>query len=698
MAPEQRAGEADARSDQWSFCRALEEALAGKRVPRAIRRALARGTAEDPAARFPSMVPLLAELGRDRRRATIWAAAALAVVGAGAIALARPSAAPCAQAGASVADLWTPDVEARLDATFQATGRGTAKEALGAVARHLSSFAGEARTAYRAACEATHVRHEQSEDLLDLRTSCLDAQVAEARALVGILAHADAELVGKAAEAVHRLPSPAPCADARSLLAPVRPPTDPQTRLRVAELRGALAIAEANAFVGRFQESRSLAEKVVADARTLGYRPLVADALRVVGEAATQLGDVPAGISALRESVWMAEASHHDRTAADAWTSLVFAVSEADKGLDRVDEWIERAEAAIERIGGDVHISSRLAINKGAVSYRRGNFADARAAWEKALQLEESHLLPDHPDLARAHNNLAVALDELGDPRAAEAHYERAMAIWERAFGPHNAYLGTAVGNLAFIYRGRGELARAVETMQRSVAILTTALGEGNPTLVRNQQNLGDMLVTAGRVDEGVATLERVVAIQERARGANHPATAIALLSLGTAKRAQGKLDEAIACQERAVRIYRETQGARSPHTALAETGLGEALISKGQYAQAVPLLEGALSVFTEAYGRKHANTAYALSDLGRAYLGVGKPDKALPLLEEALAARAGGETPELAETRFLLARALWDGGGDRARAIELAEAAMPKLDAGGAADLDVKKWLAARR
>ncbi|MEO7729834.1 MAG: protein kinase, partial [Kofleriaceae bacterium] len=72
MAPEQRRGEpADARSDQFSFCVALREALAAQparhvwaRPPRAVARAVARGLAAQPAARWPAMGPLLAELER----------------------------------------------------------------------------------------------------------------------------------------------------------------------------------------------------------------------------------------------------------------------------------------------------------------------------------------------------------------------------------------------------------------------------------------------------------------------------------------------------------------------------------------------------------------------------------------------------------------------------------------------------------
>jgi serine/threonine-protein kinase len=97
MAPEQRLGEADARSDQYSYCLSFTEAL-GAGAPASLRKVLSRGVREAPAERFPSMESLLAELegarrARPRWRGLAWAGAAV-ILAAASIAYARTRAAP----------------------------------------------------------------------------------------------------------------------------------------------------------------------------------------------------------------------------------------------------------------------------------------------------------------------------------------------------------------------------------------------------------------------------------------------------------------------------------------------------------------------------------------------------------------------------------------------------------------------------
>jgi predicted Ser/Thr protein kinase len=147
MAPELYAGaEADARSDQFAYCVALWEALAGERpyrgqsldelrrqvaagpatldasrVPRPLRGLLRRGLEPDPARRWPSMNALLARLERAARaRIAVAVAAGLCVIAAIAglayVLRSEPVAVVCDPQGSDVAAVWSPAIATGLRA------------------------------------------------------------------------------------------------------------------------------------------------------------------------------------------------------------------------------------------------------------------------------------------------------------------------------------------------------------------------------------------------------------------------------------------------------------------------------------------------------------------------------------------------------------------------------------------------------
>ncbi len=58
-----------------------------------------------------------------------------------------------------------------------------------------------------------------------------------------------------------------------------------------------------------------------------------------------------------------------------------------------------------------------------------GDLAGAKAAFERALKIDEATYGPDHPNVAIDVNNLGSVLQDLGDLAGAQAAYERALKI-----------------------------------------------------------------------------------------------------------------------------------------------------------------------------------------------------------------------------------------------------------------------------
>ncbi|HXU05417.1 MAG TPA: protein kinase [Polyangia bacterium] len=246
MSPEQfRREPIDARSDEFSFCVALHEALFGTRpavalrdanesaiekqelatarVPNWLRAVVMRGASGDREQRYPSMSVLLNALERGRtrvkRRVTLAAIGLAAlVVTAGAWRVARGNRFVCAVPTDRLAAIWTPDPAGEprrqsIHRAFTASGRDTAETSWSRVSKVLDDYVRSWSAMYLQTCEATHIRGEQSAEVLDLRMSCLNDNLDQVRALTDVLATANVAAVSHAVTATQDLTPVSRCAD-----------------------------------------------------------------------------------------------------------------------------------------------------------------------------------------------------------------------------------------------------------------------------------------------------------------------------------------------------------------------------------------------------------------------------------------------------------------------------------------------------
>src|SRR5262249_36641805 len=148
-----------------------------------------------------------------------FAAAALIAVGGSTYAVGRRAAAqdPCAGGDALVAPLWDEAARADTRQSFQRSRRPYSDTVFARVDGSLRGRLADWGRAHRDACEATHVRHEQSPELLDARMACLGRARLEIGALVSLLREADADALDRADAAAGGLGDVSACADLAAL-------------------------------------------------------------------------------------------------------------------------------------------------------------------------------------------------------------------------------------------------------------------------------------------------------------------------------------------------------------------------------------------------------------------------------------------------------------------------------------------------
>jgi tetratricopeptide (TPR) repeat protein len=139
-----------------------------------------------------------------------------------------------------------------------------------------------------------------------------------------------------------------------------------------------------------------------------------------------------------------------------------------------------------------------------------------------------------------------------------------------------------------------------------------------------------------------------------------------------------GRAQEAVTLFHRAVGDLTQELGAEHPLAATFMANEAESLDQLGRRDEARATYHRALAIEERGYGPESTNLAYPLTGLGVSYLSDHQPALAVAPLERARRIREAHESDPLllADTNFALARALWDAGQDRERALRLAEGA----------------------
>jgi tetratricopeptide (TPR) repeat protein len=588
MAPEQHRGEtADARSDQFAFSVALYEALYGERpfagdsvaelratvsagtvrpapndskVPPWLRRVLLRGLRVDPNERFASMDQLLAVLSRHRNANRWWIAAVLAVIAtAGAVALgAHPSSRPtlvCKGAERKLDGLWDEARKKAVHDAFLATGKPYAQATWERTEAALDGYAKDWVAAHTDACEATRVRGEQSNEMLDLRMACLDEVLSEMRALTRTFASADADVLENAVAAADSMTPLARCKNTKALTSVVRPPADDATATKIKELRSELAEFEALRRAGQWRLVIDRAAAAVRAADDLGYRPVQAEALYQYGELQELAGDMKGAIATYYRAAWAADEGRDDEMRARAWVALVFPLGVPARNPEPVSIANAQAVAALARAGGNERLEVQRHYYLGAVLAEQRKYDEAGVELKAALAQGKTVYGEDSREVGVYLEGLAIWSEERADYATATEASERALAIFQAKLGREHPNVAIALTNTAKLAQRQRQYDRALDLDRRAIAILEASLGPEHPTLAIALTDLGRTLTARGEYREALASHERALSIQEKRYGPDEPPDCDPLLGMANAYLGLNDVAKAIETLERALRV-----------------------------------------------------------------------------------------------------------------------------------------------
>jgi tetratricopeptide (TPR) repeat protein/predicted Ser/Thr protein kinase len=689
MAPEQfLSGSVDARTDQFSFCVALWEALYGERPfagrtfdqlsghvcagdvrrlashrghPRRVHDVLLRGLRTDPDERFASMADLLAVLARDRgatiRRAVFGASVVVAVAGAIGSSWLQDARrrAGCDSAASVVDEVWNTQTRARVGQAIVATGSSHAEPTAAQVVSALDTYARDWVEARRRTCLA-HAQEGDATTRVELATAqCLDTRKDALEVLVEILDGADDRIVARAVGSATGLPKVAQCEDVAWLLARDSTPNDTATRQEVAKLRPRLTRAWTFESAGRIEEAYETATALLPRAKATGYLPFVAEVHAQIGTIEARRGHPPQSRAALEEAYYVAIEAGDDQTAADAASELVWTVGYELEEYDRALEWSRVAQALLLSVGE-----------------------------------------PEGVRMASLLDTTGCVRDIMGDAEGSARDLERALQLREAALGPKHPLVGVTVANLGLAYSSLGRMDVAMEYKVRALELAEEIHGPTHPDTANSLNAIAVQLLESGDIEGALPKFQRTLEIRVEVLGPDHPHTAMVRGNIANAMQKQGRYDEAIASQREVLRVYEKVYGPAHPQTSSGLLNLGSVEIDMGRFSDARQHLQRTLDIRLQAVPAGHPSIATAQYMLGIAHLGLDDREAAIGALEQALVDSAPADVQLAA--KFQLGRA-YHAAGDAARGIILVEEARAGLDDGkyhdGVSLEEVAAWLA---
>ncbi len=661
MAPEQFVGSAvDVRADQFAFAVVTWEALYGARpfagkdvstlraaiaagavnpaprssqVPARLRRVLVRALAAEPAARYPSVRVLLAELAAaaaPRRRwiAVVAGAVALAAGGTALALASRTPDDPCAAATADVDRILPAALIARLQAALAAAPGD--RDALQLIDRRVVGTHAAYRDASRQVCQAVRVSRELAPALEGRATACLRYR---ARAAAVIL---DDDALLRDAPATYALrlravPWLGPCLDSVALAATTPPPAGPAAEAR-ALLLAAYADAAADraaAALERLGQAEALAPIDPGNAPLLALvrgrlaydadRHAEAERLTIDAYYAAQaVDDTDVYLEALAQVLRFYGDDRFEPAKLEPWIRTAQAVVQKDRRRARQGvmivlraltaaadrrgdgaaavEWAEQAAALaadavdpLQRAEADYGLAQAYAA--------AGRYQESRERYEAALPSMERTYGATHPHHVSALTNYGLVLLEGSHGEAAAAVAERArvaLAAWPAARSGDRA---TALLNLGVLLSSRPEtFAEARAAFVASRDLFAGLYGPDHPDVALAEVNVAVIDLKRGDASGALAAYERALVIQQRAYGHDHFEVGTTLYNITAAALEQGDLARAAATGARTVAIMARTVPGTDRHVfalvleakALAGTGRANDALARASQAAAL--------------------------------------------------------------------------------------------------------------
>jgi tetratricopeptide (TPR) repeat protein len=150
-------------------------------------------------------------------------------------------------------------------------------------------------------------------------------------------------------------------------------------------------------------------------------------------------------------------------------------------------------------------------------------FAEANAAYARAVSIEEAAFGPDHWRMMHLHTLWGMYAADRGRMREARDHLDRSLAIARATSGVHGRAYGEVRMWIGQILTDLGRDSEALAALEESAAIFAASPGHDDFATISQELGMANVLTHLRRFGEARTHLDASLALLDRVVGRDHP-------------------------------------------------------------------------------------------------------------------------------------------------------------------------------
>jgi tetratricopeptide (TPR) repeat protein len=202
----------------------------------------------------------------------------------------------------------------------------------------------------------------------------------------------------------------------------------------------------------------------------------------------------------------------------------------------------------------------------GWANYNLGKYKEAITYYEKALEIQQQSLPPNHPSLAMSYNNIGNVYHNMGEYSKALSSYEKALEIKQQSLPPNHPNLAVSYNNIGNVYSNMGEYSKALSSYEEALEIQQQSLPPNHPDLATSYGNIGAVYHEMGEYSKALSSHEKALEIRQQSLPPNHPDLAMSYNNIGNVYYRMGEYSKALSFYQRAVDIGEQSLPSNHPY------------------------------------------------------------------------------------------------------------------------------------